>query len=63
LEKAKEMKNNQKEIDKAMQSIAKRKQGRNKLIYDKHKKKIISVSSNGNEKEVLDMTPEEANNI
>ncbi len=45
------------------EGIGKRKPGHNKLIYDKYKKKIVSVSPNGDKKEVLDITLEETNNI
>lgn len=48
------------QIREAMQAIASRRPGRNKLRYDKAKKTIVAVSSLDNQSIGLNITAEEA---
>ena len=48
------------QIREAMQAIASRRPGRNKLVYDKAKKTIVAVSSLSNTPTGLNITAEEA---
>ena len=47
-------------IREAMQAIASRRPGRNKLVYDKSKKTIVAVSSTGYTTTGLNISAEEA---
>jgi len=48
------------QIQEAMQAIAARRQGRNKLVYDKTKKTIVAVSAIDNTATGLNISAEEA---
>jgi hypothetical protein len=48
------------QIREAMQAIASRRPGRNKLVYDKAKKTIVAVSSSDYATTGLNITAEEA---
>ncbi len=47
-------------IKEAMQAIASRRPGRNKLVYDKTKKTIVAISSTDTTTPGLNITAEEA---
>ena len=54
------MESQKEKIREAMQAIASRRQGRNKLVYDKTRKTIVAVSSTDNTPTGLNITAEEA---
>jgi hypothetical protein len=47
-------------IKEAMESIAQRKQGRTKLVYDKTSRTIIAVSTTEQKANALNISPEDA---
>ncbi len=54
------MESQKEKIREAMQAIASRRPGRNKLVYDKARKTIVAVSSTDSMPRGLNITAEEA---
>ncbi len=54
------MESQKEKIGEAMQAIATRRPGRNKLVYDKTRKTIVAVSSTDSTTTGLNITAEEA---
>ena len=47
-------------IKEAMEAIAQRRQGRNKLVYDKNSRTIVAVSVTEQKTNALNISPEDA---
>ena len=52
--------NQESAIRDAMQAIAERRPGKNKLVYDKDRRTIVAVSSSSSQVRVLNITAEDA---